>query len=108
MASGSEVHLIMDAANDLEAENILCNIASIPCLDIFKAQSDEYKNQVIDPTKPTLFVEALHPDSWLTIAKPEDTVIGIKTFGESAPGDELMKEFGFTVENIISSVKKLI
>jgi transketolase len=108
VASGSEVHLIMDAANDLEAENILCNIASIPCLDIFKAQSDEYKNQVIDPTKPTLFVEALHPDSWLTIAKPEDTVIGIKTFGESAPGDELMKEFGFTVENIISSVKKLI
>ena len=57
---------------------------------------------------PTLFVEALHPDSWLTIAKHEDTVIGIKTFGESAPGDELMKEFGFTVENIISSVKKLI
>ena len=46
--------------------------------------------------------------SCLTIAKPEDAVIGIKTFGESAPGDELMKEFGFTVENIISSVKKLI
>ena len=85
MASGSEVHLIMDAANDLEAENILCNIASIPCLDIFKAQSDEYKNQVIDPTKPTLFVEALHPDSWLTIAKPEDLLSALRRLEKVLP-----------------------
>jgi transketolase len=57
---------------------------------------------------PKLIVEALHPDSWHGLVNLADTIIGMNTFGESAPASELMVKFGFTEKNIITQAKKLL
>ena len=65
-------------------------------------------NLIINQSIPSIFVEALHPDSWASLVKPNDEVLGISSFGESAPGDTLMEHFGFSVSNIIKTAQKLI
>ena len=67
-----------------------------------------YMNSIINQNIPSIFVEALHPDSWASLVKPNDAVIGISSFGESAPGNTLMEHFGFSVRNIIEMARKLI
>ena len=108
VASGSEVQLALDAAKDLRNDSIVVNVVSMPALDIFLKQSSEYQNQIINPNKPVLVVECSHPNSWYKILNRSDAVIGIETFGESAPGNELLEHFGFNKENVIKKVKSLI
>tara|TARA_B100000029_G_scaffold516022_1_gene626213 strand:+ start:14831 stop:16819 length:1989 start_codon:yes stop_codon:yes gene_type:complete len=108
VATGSELHLAVEASEMLLQDDIQTNVISIPCLDIFKNQSSDYKDLVIDQDLPTLFVEALHPDSWGSIAKSNDKVHGIRTFGESAPGNLLMQEFRFTSKDIADLAKELL
>ena len=108
VASGSEVQLALDAAKDLRNDSIVVNVVSMPSLDIFLKQSSEYQNQIINPNKPVLVVECSHPNSWYKILNRSDAVIGIETFGESAPGNELLEHFGFNKENVIKKVKSLI
>ena len=108
VASGSEVQLALDAAKDLRNDSIVVNVASMPSLDIFLKQSSEYQNQIINPNKPVLVVECSHPNSWYKILNRSDAVIGIETFGESAPGNELLEHFGFNKENVIKKAKSLI
>ena len=108
VASGSEVQLALDAAKDLRNDSIFVNVVSMPSLDIFLKQSSEYQNQIINPNKPVLVVECSHPNSWYKILNRSDAVIGIETFGESAPGNELLEHFGFNKENVIKKAKSLI
>ena len=108
VASGSEVQLALDAAKDLRNDSIVVNVVSMPSLDIFLKQSSEYQNQIINPNKPVLVVECSHPNSWYKILNRSDAVIGIETFGESAPGNELLEHFGFNKENAIKKAKSLI
>ena len=108
IASGSELQLILSAAEALAAEGIKANIVSMPCLDKFYSQSESYRNETIAPSSPKLIVEALHSSSWHGLTNLNDTVIGIDTFGESAPASELMQKFGFTEENVLLEAKKLI
>ncbi len=108
IASGSELQLILGVANELEKGGIKANIVSMPCLDKFYTQEDDYKARVIKPDLPKLVVEALHPASWYGLINLQDKVIGIDSFGESAPAPELMKKFGFTQENILEVAKTLI
>ena len=108
VASGSEVQLALDAAKDLRNDSIVVNVVSMPSLDIFLKQSSEYQNQIINPNKPVLVVECSHPNSWYKILNRSDAVIGIETFGESAPGNELLEHFGFNKENVIKKAKSLI
>ena len=108
VATGSELQLVMNAAAQLEKEGILTNIVSMPSLDKFLSQDVNYRESTIDPDLPKLVVEALHPGSWHQITNLSDKIIGMETFGESAPISDLMSKFGFTVENIISVAKKLI
>jgi transketolase len=108
VASGSEVQLILGAAKSIQNDGFKVNIASIPCLDKFYTQDQAYRDSVVDPDIPKLVVEALHPDSWQGLINLNDTIIGMKTFGESAPANELMIKFGFTEENIVTEVKKLL
>ena len=108
IASGSELQLILGVANELEKGGIKVNIVSMPCLDKFYTQEDDYKARVIKPDLPKLVVEALHPASWYGLINLQDKVIGIDSFGESAPAPELMKKFGFTQENILEVAKTLI
>ena len=108
VASGSEVQLALDAAKELENKSINANVVSMPSLDIFLQQSSEYQKMVIDPHKPVLVVECAHPNSWYKILNRSDKVIGIETFGESAPGGELLEHFGFNKEKVIQAAKSLI
>ena len=80
----------------------------MPCLDIFLEQSIQLQNKIINPNKPVLVVECAHPNSWYKILNRSDKVIGMEAFGESAPGSELLKHFGFDKENVIQSAKSLI
>ncbi len=108
VASGSEVQLALDAAKELENKSINANVVSMPSLDIFLQQSSEYQKMVIDPHKPVLVVECAHPNSWYKILNRSDKVLGIETFGESAPGGELLEHFGFNKEKVIQAAKSLI
>ncbi len=108
VASGSEVQLAIDASKELKNESINTNIVSMPSLDIFLEQSNDYQNKIIDPKKPVLVIECAHPNSWYKILNRNDKVIGIETFGESAPGNELLEHFGFNKKNVIQAAKSLI
>ena len=108
VASGSELQLALDASVELEKDSINANVVSMPSLDIFLEQSEEFQNTIIDTSKPVLVVECGHPNSWYKILNRSDKVIGIESFGESAPGDVLLEHFGFTLENVVGTAKSLI
>ena len=108
VASGSEVQLAIDAAKELKNESINANVVSMPCLDIFLKQSNQLQDKVINPNKPVLVIECAHPNSWYKILNRSDKVIGMETFGESAPGSELLEHFGFNKDNVIQAAKSLI
>jgi len=108
IASGSEVQLIIDAAKELKNHSISANVVSMPSLDLFLQQSEEFQSSIINPDKPILVVECSHPNSWYRILNRNDKVIGIETFGESAPGSELLNHFGFNTDNVIKTAKSLI
>lgn len=106
MASGSEVSLILDTADDLKnKKNIDVNIVSVPCLDIFNEQSNEYKNRIINSKLKVLAVEA---GTGVEYYKYADEIIAMDGFGDSAPANLLFQKFGFTVENISNIVCKLL
>ena len=108
IASGSELQLALDASIELENDTINANVVSMPSLDIFLEQSEEFQNTIIDSSKPVLVVECGHPNSWYKILNRSDKVIGIESFGESAPGNVLLEHFGFTIENVVGTAKSLI
>ncbi len=108
IASGSEVQLIIAAAKSIQKDGFKANVVSMPCLDKFYSQDQIYRDGVVAPNIPKLVVEALHPDSWKGLINLNDTVIGMETFGASAPGNKLMIKFGFTEENVVAEAKKLI
>ena len=108
VASGSEVQLAIDAAKELKNELINANVVSMPCLDVFLKQSNQLQDKVINPNKPVLVIECAHPNSWYKILNRNDKVIGMETFGESAPGSELLEHFGFNKDNVIQAAKSLI
>lgn len=109
VASGSEVQLAIDTAEKLKEEHgILSNIVSMPCLDKFLEKDKEYQASVINPDIPTLVTELSHPNSWYKILNKNDKVLGIETFGESAPASVLLEHFGFTVSNVVELAKSLV
>ena len=108
VASGSEVQMMLDAAIQLKELGIIVNVASIPCLDIFLNTSKEYQSSVIQDNLPTLVAELAHPNSWYRLLNKNDKVLGIETFGESAPASILLEHFGFNVENVVKTAKSLI
>ena len=108
ISSGSELQLAVQAAQDLDQLGIKVNVVSMPCLDKFLEADLEYQNKVIQKDLPSIVVEAAHPNSWYKILGRDDFVIGMTTFGESAPAKMLFEEFGFTAGNIVSKAKELL
>ena len=109
IASGSELQLVLNAADVLLNEHgIKTNVISMPCLDVFLEQGDDYQSKVIKPDLPALVVELSHPNSWYKILNKGDKVLGIESFGESAPADILLEHFGFTTANVIELSKSLV
>ena len=108
IATGSEVELAMLAADELTAKGRKIRVVSIPCTDAFDAQSAEYKESVL-PSAVTkrVAVEAGIADYWYKYAGLNGKIIGMHSFGESAPAELLFKEFGFTVENVVQTVESL-
>ena len=109
IASGSELQLSIDAASSLKKEHgIISNIVSMPCLDKFLQQNKEYQSSVIKEDLPSLVIELSHPNSWYKILNKSDKVLGIETFGESAPANILLEHFGFTTSNVVEIAKSLV
>ena len=108
IATGSEVELAMLAANELTAKGHKIRVVSIPCTDAFDAQSAEYKESVL-PAAVTkrVAVEAGIADYWYKYVGLNGKIIGMHSFGESAPAELLFQQFGFTVENVVQTVESL-
>ncbi|RDH82462.1 MAG: transketolase [endosymbiont of Galathealinum brachiosum] len=100
IGTGSEVALATGAAEAMSGKKV--RVVSMPCTNIFDAQDAAYKSSVLVKGVPTVAVEAAVTDAWYKYA---DAVVGIDHFGESAPADQLFKEFGFTVENVVKAVE---
>jgi len=103
IATGSEVELAMGAAEAMSGKNI--RVVSMPSVNVFEEQDDDYQTAVLGMGIATVAVEAAVTAGWYKYA---DVVVGIDHFGESAPADQLFKEFGFTVENVVSAVESVM
>ncbi len=108
IATGSEVALAMSAAESLTANGTKVRVVSMPCAELFEAQSSEYRQTVLPSTvTKRVAIEAAHADYWYKYVGLDGKVIGMRSFGESAPAGDLFKHFGFTTENVVSTVKSL-
>jgi transketolase len=105
IASGSEVGLIAAAGHKLQEENIPVRLVSMPSWELFEAQSPEYRDSVLPPSMPALAVEAGVAQGWLRYA---DDMLGVEGFGASAPGGEMLKNYGFTLDNVCKRAKALL
>jgi transketolase len=108
MATGSEVALAVNSANALTEQGMKVRVVSMPSTNVFDAQSKDYKESVL-PSKVTkrVAIEAAHVDFWAKYVGFQGDVVGMTTFGESAPGNVLLDHFGFNVENVVKTVKQL-
>ncbi|MDD2400467.1 MAG: transketolase [Sulfurovum sp.] len=105
MASGSELMPCLQAACYLTALGIKANVVSVPCMDLFNEQDEAYKAQVIDASTKVLAVEAATATEYYRYA---DDVLGMESFGASAPAEQLFEKFGFTQEGIMKRACKLM
>ncbi|SHN16947.1 transketolase [Duganella sacchari] len=108
IATGSEIELAQAAASALAAEGIVARVVSMPSTDVFDRQDAAYKAAVLTKGVPRVAIEAGVTDFWYKYVGLEGAVVGIDTFGESAPAGVLFKHFGFTVENVVAKVKSVI
>ncbi|HEY1766895.1 MAG TPA: transketolase [Terracidiphilus sp.] len=108
IGTGAEVWPCLDAKKQLEAQGIPARVVSFPSWEIFEEQSDEYKASVLPRGVPKLAVEAGSPLGWWKYVGFEGDVIGLDRFGASAPGPIVLKELGFSAENIAARAKALV
>jgi transketolase len=108
IATGSEVELAMQSAAALEKEGIAVRVVSMPCADVFDRQEASYKASVLQHGLPRVAIEAGVTAFWHKYVGLEGAVVGIDTFGESAPAGVLFKHFGFTVENVVAKTKLVL
>lgn len=101
MASGSEVELALKTKEALNAKGVAVNVASIPCFDLFIEQELSYINAVIAPESKRVAIEAARGLEWYRLA---EVVVGMESFGASAPAEKLFSKFGFSVENILEKI----
>jgi transketolase len=112
IATGSEMPLAVGAKAKLAEEGIAVRVVSMPCTSVFDRQDAPYREAVLPAGLPRVAVEAGVTDYWRkyvgAVDSPHGAVIGIDRFGESAPGPELFKFFGFTVDNVVAAVKRVL
>jgi len=109
IATGSEVGLAVQAFDKLTAEGKNVRVVSMPCTSVFESQDALYKQSVLPlEVSARIAIEAAHADYWYKYVGLEGRVIGMTTFGESAPANLLFEEFGFTLENILSTAEELL
>jgi transketolase len=112
LATGSEVALAMGARDVLATDGIAARVVSMPCTSVFDRQDAEYRASVLPPAVARVAVEAGSTDGWRKYVgagdDPRCAVVGLDTFGESAPAGALFKHFGFTVENVVAAVRRVL
>ncbi|MEH6669424.1 transketolase [Halopseudomonas sp.] len=109
IATGSEVGLAMQAHSKLTEQGYRVRVVSMPCTSVFDQQDAEYRQAVLPlEVGARIAIEAGHADFWYKYVGLDGRVIGMNTFGESAPASALFEEFGFTVENILAAADELL
>ncbi len=108
IATGSEVSICLEAADQLNGQGTKTRVVSMPSVDVFEAQCQEYRDAVLPPgIRKRLAVECGAVDAWYKMVGLEGQVLGMRSFGASAPGGALMEHFGFTAENVVSIAASL-
>jgi transketolase len=108
IATGSEVHLATEAAEQLSAKGTAVRVVSMPCTTLFDRQSKEYRDSVLPPSiTKRIAIEALAKDTWYKYVGLDGAVIGMDTFGESAPAGDLFKHFGISTEVLVNTALDL-
>ncbi|MEZ5527794.1 MAG: transketolase [Gammaproteobacteria bacterium] len=108
IATGSEVEICAEAVASLQSSGIRARLVSMPCVEVFEAQDAAYRESVLPgAVRKRLAVEAAAADYWYKFVGLDGDIIGMRSFGESAPGGVLMKEYGFTPENVVARATAL-
>jgi transketolase len=108
IATGSEVGLAVAAAEELRSEGVRVRVVSMPCTTVFDQQDRDYRDSVLPPAvSKRVAIEAGVPHFWHRYIGDGGAVIGMSSFGASAPAGELFRKFGFSVENVKKTVTKL-
>ena len=108
IATGSEIELALKSADALAAEGVAVRVVSMPCTDLFERQEASYKAEVLPRHLPRVAVEAGVTGFWFRYVGLDGAVVGIDTFGESAPAGALFKHFGFTTDKVVAAVKSVL
>jgi transketolase len=108
IATGSEVGLAAQAQKSLAETGVSVRVVSMPSTTVFDRQTAQYKSQVLPEGVPRIAIEAGVTDFWWKYVRASGAVIGIDRFGESAPAKDVFEYFGFTVDNVVATVKKTI
>lgn len=107
-ATGSEVHLALEARVRMASEGTRARVVSLPCWELFAEQPEAYRHQVIPPGVPLLAIEAGITLGWRSYIDSQAVVVGVDHFGASAPGEVVMREYGFTVEDVCKRGQALL
>jgi transketolase len=109
LASGSEVSLALEAREKLQTEGIATRVVSLPCWELFEEQPEDYRNEILPPAVTArLGIEAGVRQGWDRYVGQKGDVVCLDRFGASAPGDVVMRELGFNVQNVLKRVRALI
>ena len=109
IASGSEVSLAVNAKEELKKDGIDVRVVSMPSMDVFEKQSEEYKESVLPKSvRKRVAVEALSDFGWYKYVGLDGRVIAMESFGASGPAATLFEHFGFTVDNVVKTVKSVM
>ena len=108
IATGSEVHLALEAREQLAIEGVQARVVSMPSTNLFASEPDAYRETILPAGVPLLVIEAGSPMGWQSFVGTKVAVIGIDTFGSSAPGQVVMEHYGFTVENICKQAHRVL
>ena len=107
MASGSEVEIAVSAAKKLSNKDIHAKVISVPSMELFDAQTEDYKSQILNETELKISIEASHPMSWKKYVGNKGITMGLEDFGRSAPYKEVYKHFKLTDDDIVNSALKI-
>jgi transketolase len=109
IGTGSELSLVVDAKAELEKQGRAVRVVSMPCMELFEAEDSSYRDSVLPPAiTRRLAVEAAVPMSWYRWVGPAGDIMGMTTYGASAPSADVMKHFGFTVDNVVKRALKVL
>jgi transketolase len=108
MSSGSEVALVLSAAEKLAERGVEARVVSLPSHELFAQQPASYRESVLPPGVPRVAIEAAHPMSWYRWVGDNGVVLGIDRFGASAPYEKIYEELGLTVDKLVDAAERLV